>query len=408
MGGVVSAGADGPGSSGRGERIDAHPGWSAAIIVIMATGTRSGLVLGGDGVAAAMGDDGSTVPTPRRRSGRPTQADVARAAGVSQTAVSYILNGKLQTTISDATRQRVLAVIDELGYVPDLTARSLRSRRTMTIGAIIPDITNPFFPEFVRGIQDVAQTGSYDVITYNTDGQRARELNAVDAARRGRVDGLIMSTYQLTSGDLGPTIAQSVPMVILGEPDDLPMPADAPFDRVYVPGDDGAFSVTGHLVAQGHRRIAAIVGSQHLANGEQRVAGYRRALAEHGITAVEALLRWGDWSESSGFARMNELLALPLGERPTAVFAANDLMAVGAMLACKATGLRIPEDIAIAGYDNVAFAHLVMPPLTTLDQHPRQIGNAAARLLLERLTGDYDGASRTHRAAFDLVVRESA
>ncbi len=355
-----------------------------------------------------MGEGDSAEQRPRRRSSRPTQADVARIAGVSQTAVSYILNGKLQTTISDATRQRVLAVIDEIGYVPDLTARSLRSRRTMTIGAIIPDITNPFFPEFVRGIQDVAQTGSYDVITYNTDGQRSLELNAVDAARRGRVDGLIMSTYQLTTADLGPTIAQAIPMVILGEPDDLPLPADAPFDRVYVPGDDGAHAVTGYLAEQGHRRIATIVGSQHLANGVQRVAGYRRALTEHGIAADEGLLRWGDWSESSGYACMNDLLALPSAQRPTAVFAANDLIAVGAMLACKAAGLKIPEDIAIAGYDNVALAHLVMPPLTTLDQHPRQIGNAAARLLLERLTGDFDGSSRTYRAAFDLVIRESA
>ena len=343
---------------------------------------------------------------PRPRRGRPTQSDVARAAGVSQTAVSYILNGKTSTTISEATRQRVLNVIDEMGYVPDLTARSLRSRRTMTVGAIIPDITNPFFTEFVRGIQDVAQTATYDVITSNTDGQRARELNAVNAARRGRVDGLILATYQLTPDDLGPTVAQAVPMVIVGEPDDLPLPADAAFDRVYVPGDEGAFAVTSHLVAQGHRRIATIVGSQHLANGERRVAGYRRALAEHGLPFEEALLRWGDWSESSGYAGMNDLLSD--GPRPTAVFAANDLMAVGAMLAAKVAGLRIPEDIAIAGYDNVALAHLVMPPLTTLDQHPRQIGNAAARLLLDRLTGAWDGAVRTHRAAFDLVVRESA
>jgi LacI family transcriptional regulator len=343
---------------------------------------------------------------PRPRRSRPTQADVARAAGVSQTAVSYILNGKTSTTISDATRRRVLAVIDELGYVPDLTARSLRSRRTMTIAAIIPDITNPFFPEFVRGIQDVAQTASYDVITYNTDGQRARELNAVDAARRGRVDGLILSSYQLTPEDLAPTVAQAVPMVILGEPDDLPLPTDAACDRVYVPGDEGAFAVTSYLADRGHRRIATIVGSQHLANGERRVAGYRRALADHGLAFDEALLRWGDWSEASGFTGMNDLLTV--APRPTAVFAANDLMAVGAMLAAKAAGLRIPADVAIAGYDNVALAHLVMPPLTTLDQHPRQIGNAAAQLLIERLTGAWDGDSQTHRAAFDLVIRESA
>lgn len=350
--------------------------------------------------------DGMTTGAPRPRRGRPTQADVARAAGVSQTAVSYILNGKASTTISAATRQRVLAVIDELGYVPDGTARSLRSRRTMTIGAIIPDITNPFFPEFVRGIQDVAQTAAYDVIAYNTDGLRERETNAVDAARRGRVDGLIMSTYQLTADDLAPATRQRTPLVIVGEPDDLPLSAEAAFDRVYVPGDEGAHAVTAHLIDRGHRRIAMIVGSRHLANGERRVAGYRRALEGRGIAFDPGLLRWGDWSETSGHAGMIDLLTM--AERPTAVFAANDLMAVGAMLAAKAAGLAVPGDIAVAGYDNVALAHLVMPPLTTLDQHPRLIGATAARLLLDRLTGAHDGPSRTRRAAFDLVVRESA
>jgi LacI family transcriptional regulator len=342
---------------------------------------------------------------PRRR---PTQADVARAAGVSQTAVSYILNNKPSTTISEATRQRVLAAIEELGYVPDLTARSLRSRRTMTIGAIIPDITNPFFPEFVRGVQDVAQTASYDVITYNTDGQRDLEVNALSAARRGRVDGLITATYQLGPADVLPTLRQGTPLVLVGEPDDLPLPDGTGFDRVYVPGDEGAHAVTAHLLARGHRRIAVLAGSRHLANGEQRVAGYRRALAEHGVPVDESLVRWGDWSESSGYALMNELLALDPEARPTAVFAANDLMAVGALLACKAAGLAVPGDVAVTGYDNVALAHLVMPPLTTLDQHPRRIGNAAARLLLDRLTGAHAGPARVRRVAYDLVVRDSA
>ncbi|HEV2528858.1 MAG TPA: LacI family DNA-binding transcriptional regulator [Thermomicrobiales bacterium] len=342
---------------------------------------------------------------PRRR---PTQADVARAAGVSQTAVSYILNDKPSATISDATRRRVLQVIEELGYVPDLTARSLRSRRTMTIGAIIPDITNPFFTEFVRGVQDVARTSAYDVITSNTDGLHDLEHNAVSAARRGRVDGLITATYQLTAADLDPTLAQGTPVVVLGEPDDLPLPEDAPFDRVYVPGDEGARAVTAHLVERGHRRIAVLAGTRHRANGEARVAGYRRALAAAGITVDEDLVGWGDWSESSGHALMTRLLELEPARRPTAVFAGNDLMAVGALLACKTAGLRVPEDMAIAGYDNVALAHLVMPPLTTLDQHPRRIGTIAADLLLDRLTGRYAGPSRVRRAAFDLVVRESA
>lgn len=342
----------------------------------------------------------------RERPRRPTQADVARRAGTSQTVVSYVLNGKAPATISEATRQRVRDAIAELGYVPDLTARSLRSRRTMTIGAIIPDITNPYFTELVRGIQDPAQAAGYDVIAYNTDGERALELNALNSTRRGRVDGLITSTYALTPDDIRQTVTHGLPLVVLGEPDDLPLPADTPFDRIYVPGDAGARAVTAYLIHGGHRRIAMIVGSPHLANGERRVTGYQGALHAAGLPVDETLIRWGDWSEPSGHALMNELLALP--DRPTAVFAANDLMAFGAMLACKTAGIAIPSEIAIAGYDNVQLAQLVMPPLTTLDQHPRQIGNAAARLLLGRLSGAYDGPPRIERAVFNLVVRESA
>lgn len=350
------------------------------------------------------------MPTPSGAAGekrrRPTQADVARVAGTSQTVVSYVLNGKAPATISEATRQRVRDAIAELGYVPDLTARSLRSRKTMTIGAIIPDITNPYFTEFVRGIQDPAQVAGYDVIIYNTDGERSLELNALNSTSRGRVDGLITSTYALTTEDFDRTVAQQVPIVVLGEPDDLQLPVGAPFDRIYVPGDDGAHAVTNYLVHQGHRRVGMIVGSPHLANGERRVVGYRRALTEAGLPVDDALIRWGDWSESSGHMLMTELLAL--SDRPTAVFAANDLMAFGAMLACRAAGIRIPDDVAIAGYDNVQLAQLVMPALTTLDQHPRQVGTAAARLLIGRLTGAYEGQTRVARAIFNLVVRESA
>lgn len=344
--------------------------------------------------------------TEQRRGGRPTQADVARLAEVSQTVVSYVLNDNHSVSLSPETRQRVLDAIQALGYVPNGAARSLRSRRTTTIAVVIPDITNPYYPAFIRGIQDVAQTNSYDLIAYNSDGIAESERKGIDAARRGRVDGLIITPFHLSGADLAPLFADRVPVTVLGEIELGEIPEDAPFDRLYVPGVRAARAVVNHLIDRGHTRIGMIAGEVDTPPRERRVLGYRQALAEHHLPLEEVLIRGSDFTEAGGYEAMRELLAL--APRPTAVFAANDLMALGALSACRERGIRVPDDIAIAGYDDIPAARLVSPALTTLDQHAHRTGRRAAELLFDRLSGRYAGPSRLELLDHHLVIRESA
>lgn len=341
------------------------------------------------------------------RKRRPTQADVAKAAGVSQAVVSYVLNDNQAISISPVTRQRVLDAMAALDYVPNDAARSLRIQRTSTIAAVIPDIANPYYPDFVRGIQDVAEAHGYDVLTYNTDGERELERKALDAARRGRVDGLIVTPFHLTLDELLPLLRDGTPITLLGEiAVDGQDVAALPIDSVSVPGEPAAREVVNYLISRGHKRIGMIAGADATPPRQQRVEGYRRALAEHHLPLQEILIRGGDFTEAGGYEAMRDLLALD--PRPTAVFAANDLMAMGALLACREAGLAVPEDIALAGFDNIPAARLVHPALTTLDQQANQSGRRAAELLLGRLEGHYAGSPRAEHLAHELVPRASA
>lgn len=341
--------------------------------------------------------------SPRRR---PTQLDVARAANVSQAVVSYVLNDIRTVSILPETRQRVHEAIAELGYVPNTAARSLRSRKTHTIAVIIPDITNPYYPEFVRGVQDVARAGGYDVLAFNTDGDRKIEHSALDAARRGRVDGMIVTPFYLTLDDYLPLLEEGTPITQLSELADADVRPDIPLDAVSVSGSDAAKAVVTYLIERGHTRIGMISGQLATPPREARVRGYQQALAEHGLSPEAVLIKGGDFSEAGGYEAMHELVMLE--QRPTAVFAANDLMAMGALLACRELGIRVPEEIALAGFDDIPAARLVHPALTTLNQHAHATGRRCAEMLLSRLDGSYSGATRRETLGFQLVPRASA
>ena len=340
----------------------------------------------------------------RRR--RPTQLDVATVAGVSQAVVSYVVNDIQSVAIPRDTRQRVLEAVAELGYVPNSAARMLRSQKTFTIAMIIPDIANPFYPELVRGVQDVATAHSYDVLVVNTDGTELLERNALDAARRGRVDGVILTPFWSKPVDLQPILSAGTPVAILGQIDFADFGADDPLDCSIIPGDLAAAAVVSYLIEKGHRRIGMIAGLESTPPREQRIRGYRQALTDHGLPHEDFLIRGGDFTESGGYVSMKELLLLD--PRPTAVFAANDLMALGGFLACREMGVRVPEDVAIAGFDNIPAARLVNPSLTTLDQGAMTYGQIVARLLISRLTGEYSGPPRRETQDFVLIPRESA
>jgi LacI family transcriptional regulator len=329
---------------------------------------------------------------------------VARLARVSQPVVSYVLSGDPAAPVAAATRQRVVAAIDELGYVPDRTARNLRARRTFTIAGVIPDITNPFYPAFERGVQDVAEAAGYALVTYNTDGDRTKELRALRFARESRVDGLVVTPFHLALDDLLPLVADGIAVVVNGEPGYDPTAAG--MDQVAIDNPAAAEAAVSYLIGRGHRRIGMIAGEAGTFPHEGRVRGYERALRSHALPLDPVLIRHGDFAETGGYQAAGELLKLP--DRPTALFAANDLIAMGAMLRFREEGVRVPEHIAIVGFDDIPAARLVHPPLTTVAQFPERIGRRAAEMVVERLDGRAPTAGRREFLPIELIVRTSA
>lgn len=334
---------------------------------------------------------------------RPTQADVAELASVSQAMVSYVINNTPSVSIPEETRTRVLDAVRTLGYVPQSTARSLRTRKTSTVAGILPDITNPFYPAFERGIQDVAEIHGYDLITCNTDGIEEKELKYLRLAERGRVDGFVAVLFHVSAVHLRSLLERGVAIVRL-EPARKEV-GPLSLDNIYVHNAAAAQMATSYLIERGHRTIAMLGGQ----NGPQhrRVLGYCQALVAHGLPINEALIQGdGFFKEDNGYHAMRYVLGrMP---RPTAVFAANDLIAMGALAALRDTGLRVPDDIAVVGFDDIPAAKLVSPPLTTISQFPEQLGRRAAEMLFERLEGTVTGGGRCELMPHELIVRESA
>lgn len=335
---------------------------------------------------------------------RPTQADVAKLAEVSQTTVSHVLNNTPNIAIPEETRQRILEAMDDLGYVPDRMARSLRTRKTYTIASIIPDITNPFYPAFQRGIQDVAEHHDYDLIMYNTDGSAANERRCLRSLKQGSVDGAIAVFFHLGDEALQPLLERNIPIVTLvaGKQD----VGDLPLDTLYIDNTAAAQMAVSYLIDRGHTRIGMIAGVEATPPRRSRILGYRRALAEHHLPLDEILIQGCDFTEQGGCEGMQELLKL--SPRPTAVFAANDLMAIGAMIAIREAGLRVPQDVAVVGFDDIPAAKLVNPPLTTITQFQEQLGKRAAEMLFERINGTAPENGCSVEMPFKLIIRESA
>ncbi len=335
---------------------------------------------------------------PKLKNRRPTQYDVAEHAGVSQATVSHVLNNTSAISVPEETRQRILAVVQELGYIPNLSARSLRTQKTYTIAAIIPDITNPFYPSFIRGVQDIVEANDYDLISYNSDGIREKEVKCLNSCQQNRVAGIITVLFYDYTEFL---LDLDIPIVKLD-----PRPAGPhPFDILFTDGIEASRVITDYLVEKGYSPIAMIAGVPGTP-ANLRMVGYKQALQEHNLAVDETLIKNGYYAEKGGYEAMRELLAQP--RRPRAVFAANDLMAMGAMLAIREAGLRIPQDIAIAGFDDIPAARLVNPPLTTINQFQENLGRQAAEMLFERINGSITEEGRTIEAPFDLVLRESA
>lgn len=334
---------------------------------------------------------------------RPTQADVANLAGVSQSAVSQVLN-RNDFAIPEDTRQRVLAAVDQLGYVPNKFAQSLRTQKTYTIASIIPDITNPYYPAFQRGIQSVANQHDYDLIIYDTEEKEENEKRSLRSLERAGVDGAIVTLFYHGVEHLRPLIEQNIPVVFFGGRPGAE--EDLLIDRIYVDNASMAKSAISFLIKKGHTRIGMIAGLEDTPPRRDRIRGFCEALADHHLTLDEILIQNGDFTETGGYQGMRKLLSLqPL---PTAIFAANDLMALGAMTAIREAKLSIPEDIALVGLDDIPAAKLVHPPLTTISQMQENIGRTAAEMIFQRIEGTAPDKPRLVEMPFKLIIRESA
>jgi LacI family transcriptional regulator len=340
--------------------------------------------------------------TPASR--KPTQSDVARQADVSQATVSYVLNNSTEVNLPAETRQRVLDVARELGYAPNSAARTLRTRKTMTVGSVIPDITNPFYPWFERGIQDVIEHQGFDLIVYNTDGESEKERKALQFARQGRVDGLVMTPFHMTPADFEPLVQAGVAVVVLGRID-LDW-SSTEIDNLSIDNVAAGRTAVDYLLQTGHTRIAMIAGVVGTPPREGRVKGYREALAAHNVPVEDQLIRAGEFTEQGGYDGTRELLRL--SPRPTAIFAANDLMAIGAYQALREANVSVPDEMAVVGFDDISAASLVHPTLTTIAQFPYELGKRAAELMFDRLRGQTTGRGRHLEMPFELIVRESA
>ncbi|MBN1248021.1 MAG: LacI family DNA-binding transcriptional regulator [Anaerolineae bacterium] len=336
------------------------------------------------------------------RGRRPTQADIARLVGISQSAVSQVLSG-IDSAIPEETRQRVLAAADELRYVPNKLARSLRTQKTYTIASVIPDITNPFYPAYQRGIQSVTNEHRYDLIVYDTEERADNEERSLQSLERGGIDGAIVVLFHHDAESLRPLIEQGVHVVMWRG---RPTPEeDLILDTIYVDNISLAKTAVSHLIQRGHTRIGMIAGLEGTPPRNNRIRGFCEALAEHDLPMHEVLVQGGDFTETGGYEGMKELLKLT--PRPTAVFASNDLMALGALLAVREAGLDVPHDVALIGIDDIPAARLVQPPLTTISQMQENIGRTAAEMVFERIAGTVPPKPRLVEMPFRLIVRES-
>jgi LacI family transcriptional regulator len=306
--------------------------------------------------------------------------------------------------VPEATRRRILGAVDELGYVPNGAARSLRTQRTSTIAAVIPDITNPFYPAFERGVQEVAEAGGYDLIVYNTGGVAEKERRCVRSLQQGRVDGVVAVFFHLKAEDLRPLLERNVALVRLEAEKKGASGLDLPLDNLYVDNVAASRAAVEHLIGRGHDRVGMISGGS--GPGRARASGYRAALAAHGLPADQVLVRDGGFTADGGRDAMRGFLEGP--SPPTAVFAANDVMAMGALVSLREAGLRVPGDVAVVGFDDIPVARLITPRLTTVAQFQENLGVRAAEMLLERLDGTAPGHGRSEEMPYELIVRESA
>lgn len=323
--------------------------------------------------------------------------DVAAEAGVSVATVSRVLNS--HPSVSPASRARVVAAVEALGYRPNAVARSLRTDQTRTLGLVISDVLNPYFTELARSVEEAARALGYSVIIGNADERPELQDHHVRTLLDRRIDGLLVSPTDGGSPLMLDAVRAGTPMVFVdrwipGVGDDVPV--------VRSDGRQAVRDLVAHLHGLGHRRLAIIAGPAATTTGSERVEAFRDALREHGTALPDAYIGQGDFQAASGRRATEHFLALP--EPPDVVFAADNLMALGALDAIRAHGLRVPHDIGLAAFDDIPWFVHTDPPVTAIAQPTADLGRAAVRALVDRIEGR---SPRSVTLPARLVVRRS-
>jgi LacI family transcriptional regulator len=328
-----------------------------------------------------------------------TIGDVAQRARVSKMTVSRVINHA--ASISPDTRERVERAIAELGYVPNALARSLRFKRTNTIALVLTDITNPFFTTIARGVEDTASQRGLSVIYCNTDESASEEIEHLNVLAQKQTDGVLLVPACLEPDSILFLQERQIPVVVL----DRRIP-NIQVDTVRCDSEGGAYALVCHLLELGHARVAVLSGPRTVSTAIDRVAGYRRAMQAAGPGAGEELVLHGEFNQASGYAMAQQALAL--NPRPTALFAANNFIAIGAYRALRDAGLRVPEDISLVTFDDLP-APLVMEPFLTVAGQPAyEMGRQATELLLARLGGEGPAEPQEIVLPIELIVRQSS
>jgi LacI family transcriptional regulator len=328
-----------------------------------------------------------------------TLRDVAAAARVHPATASRALNPETRILVSEDTARRVTAAAAKLGYRPNPVARSLRTRRSHTVGVLIPDLNNPLFPPIVRGLEDKLAAAGYVALLGNTDADASRERLIFEQMRARHVDGFVLATATLHDRLLAEAAAADLPVVLMNR-----LAQDYSFPSVSVDNEQGTRMAITHLVRLGHTRVAHIAGPQEASTGVSRLRGFREGMASHGLEVSEDLIVYASrYTVEEGARCCRDLLAR-LGF--TAVAAANDMLAVGCYTAIEEAELRCPDDISVIGFNDMPFIDRLRPPLTTVRFPHYQLGTEAAQLLLERIS-EREGPVKILYLAPELVVRGS-
>lgn len=331
---------------------------------------------------------------------RVTMEDIAERADVSINTVSRALNDK--PDINDQTKDEILQIADELNYQPNRFAQGLRSSKTSTLGVIVADIMNPFFSALLKGVEKAAREEGYSIIVQDTDEKYENEQSAIQTTLSEQVDGLLITPVQTNQGTIIDIKQSELPFVLLGRHfEDL--------DTHYVVTDDvqGAKNATEHLIERGHERIAIVNGPGHISSSRERLRGYRRAMNEHDLPTTEQLVLEGNVTMADGYETGKELISA--SPRPTAVLCYSDFVAMGVIKAAREKGLKISEDLAVVGYDDVLFASCLEVPLTTVRIPKEKLGKQAFHALEAVIDGK--GGNKDliqEKLDTELVVRQSS